>query len=359
MRSTTNEHLIGALSRDRWDIQSLAHIGLWEWNLVSDELRWSGKVYDMLGLSPDTTTPSYDAYTAMVLEADQALLERDLNSAIKEGRAYQNEHRLIRADGGIRYVRALGEVCHDSEGRPIYFLGTLLDVTEQQEREQWITVSRDKLRSLTARRDNDWDQERRELANEIHDDLGQALTAIKMDLSGVIRSVRGSDQQQRLRKICETIDLAIDRIRGIAAGLRPMVLEKLGLEAALESELQEFGQRSGCTYTLQTDLNRVPLDPKTGTVICKVLREALTNVLRHAEASHVDVRLHSGSTGIDLEIEDDGGGITEDDLNSTHSLGLTSMKERAGSVGGRVHIGNAEGKRGTRVRLTLASEQEP
>lgn len=359
MRSTTNEHLIGAPSSDPWDIQSLAHIGLWEWNLVSDELRWSRKIYDMLGLSPDTIMPSYDAYTAMVLEADRALLERDLNGAIKEGRAYQNEHRLIRADGGIRYVRALGEVYHDSEGRPTYILGTLLDVTEQQEREQWITVSRDKLRNLTARRDNDWDQERRELANEIHDDLGQALTAIKLDLSGVIRSLPGSDQAQHLRKVCETIDYTIDRMRGIAAGLRPMVLEDLGLEAALESELKEFAQRGGFTYTLHTDLNEPSADPRTGTVICKVLREALTNVLRHAEAGHVDVSLHSDSDRIELQVEDNGRGIREDELSSIHALGLASMRERAGNVGGRVHIDNVDGQRGTRVRLTVAREQQP
>lgn len=357
MRPMVNKRFIGKSSREPWDIQSLSHIGLWEWNLVTNELSWSAKIYHMLGLSPDTTTPSYDTYVAMVLEEDRASIEQDINDSMTEGRPYQNEHRLMPANGGIRYMRALGETCHDSEGRPIYILGTLLDVTEQQERENQITSSRDKLRNLTARRDNDWDQERRELANEIHDDLGQILTAIKMDLSSITGSLRGSDQEKRLAKVYETIDCAIDRTRRIATGLRSTVLEDLGLEAALESELKEFEQRSGSTYTLHKDLKGVPSDPEVGVVICKVLREALTNVLRHAEASRVTVSLQSDSAGIELKVEDDGVGIREDALSSLHSLGLASMKERAGAVGGKVHIGNVEGQRGTRVRLTVASVQ--
>ena len=203
---------------------------------------------------------------------------------------------------------------------------------------------------LTAQED-----ERRRIAREIHDELGQALTVVKMGLAQVfVRASKRSsvESERRVALASETLDGAIAAVRRIILRLRPGVLDSLGTIAAIEHEVQQFRERSGLAATLDLPPESFEIDPQRSTVVYRTVQEALTNVLRHASATRVDVRMRDDGGRVVVEVRDDGRGMTDDARAKPRSMGLLGMRERAAAFGGRVEFLAGAGQ-GTTVRLTL------
>jgi signal transduction histidine kinase len=192
------------------------------------------------------------------------------------------------------------------------------------------------------------------VAREIHDELGQALTAIKIDLASLLRAPR-TDQQEELQKvesILRMVDQTILSVRRIATELRPGILDDLGLVAAVEWAAEEFEARTGTKCRLDLPEDDIVIDPERTTAIFRIFQETLTNITRHAEATEVDVRLAREDGNIVLEVRDNGRGIGEEELSAGRSLGILGMRERALLLGGELTIRGVPGK-GTTVKVLI------
>jgi signal transduction histidine kinase len=220
---------------------------------------------------------------------------------------------------------------------------------------QELEQSREQLRQLTAGLLIAREEERTAVAREIHDVLGQTLTALKMDVSWVNARApvdAPAALRQKLAAMTGLIDDTIVTVRRIATSLRPGVLDDLGLPAAVEWQTQEFEQRTGIRCVLRTTVNDGTFDPLLSTALFRILQEALTNVARHSRASVVSVTLDDSGADLVLEVRDDGIGISPSAAANTRSIGLTGMRERAQLVGGGLSISRAAGA-GTIVRAQV------
>ena len=238
---------------------------------------------------------------------------------------------------------------HDREGRIIGHFGIQRDVTDRRHAENELLRSRQELRDLTARLQLVREEERTNLAREVHDELGQALTGLKIDLAWL--KPRVADRPalvDRVQSIIVRIDGAMDTVRRIATDLRPSVLDDLGLVAAVEWQAQEFERSTGITAELEVQAIYPQLDDACATTAFRILQETLTNVARHAHATRVKIALQVSAEELTLEVRDNGRGISKSDLLSSTSLGLIGSRERAIACGGKLVI------RGIRGHGTIA-----
>jgi signal transduction histidine kinase len=212
------------------------------------------------------------------------------------------------------------------------------------------------LRRLSEDLMRDIELERTRISREIHDQLGQHLTAIKMELRTIER-MAGRDPEKIGERLAETfalVDETIKSIRRIASDLRPGILDDFGLDAAVEWQLQQFRERTGMEVKLEADLAEERLSKDMATAAFRVLQEALTNVARHAEAKNVAVMIRTTDDELLLVVQDDGRGLQADP--NRRSLGLLGMRERARQLGGSVIVANAA-ERGVQVEMRVPLRQ--
>ncbi|ULA58299.1 MAG: Putative Hybrid sensor histidine kinase [Nitrospira sp.] len=233
-----------------------------------------------------------------------------------------------------------------------------LDITDRKRAEQQLTASHDQLRKLTARLESVREEERILIAREIHDELGQALTGVKLELSLLRDQLPDVSPtvHTRLESSSGLVDATIQSVRRIATDLRPIVLDQLGLIPAIEWQTQEFQSRTGIQCRLDIYLRSAPLSQTASTAMFRIFQEVLTNVVRHAKASVVQITLQEQAGGLVLEVHDNGRGITDAELADAQSLGLVGMRERALLLGGNITFAGNTGS-GTTVRVRIPLEQ--
>ena len=232
------------------------------------------------------------------------------------------------------------------------------DLSETKRAEQELRASSEQFRKLTAHLQSVREEERARISREVHDELGQSLTAVKMDLAWLAGRLPGDSQMlKRIRSTGQLADSIIQSIRRISTELRPAVLD-LGLAAAVEWQVQEFQARSGIQCKVRL-LTHELFAPDVSTTLFRILQETLTNVARHAEATMAEVVLQKQRDRLVLLIRDNGRGFDQADPSLSKSLGLLGMRERAAILGGRVNISSAPGK-GTTVTawIPLPSPEE-
>ena len=210
------------------------------------------------------------------------------------------------------------------------------------------------LRALAARVQSVQEEEQRRIAREIHDELGQALTALKMDLSWMTNRLppESGALLEKTRSMAAQIDSMVHSVRELAARLRPEALDELGLPAAIKWQAREFQLRAGIRCNVSVPAGEMVLDQERATALFRIFQELLTNVARHAAATKVDVTLRQVEGSLLLEVTDDGCGIVETKIRSPSSLGLLGRRERAAPFGGRLEIGPRRGK-GTSARVLI------
>ena len=229
-------------------------------------------------------------------------------------------------------------------------LGTVRDITEAKRAEEQLRASRAALRSLATRQQDIREDERTRIAREIHDSLGQALTALKLQLAAAqdAASKEAPRLGTRLHETAVMVDDLVKSVRRIATDLRPPILDQLGLPAALEWLAQDFSKRTGIYCETTIDAVNDAINGELATALFRIVQEALTNALRHAGATRVEIELGTKSGCVTLEINDDGTGITEAGTMGPGSLGILGMRERAAAHGGVLEVVPRE-EGGTRV----------
>jgi PAS domain S-box-containing protein len=237
---------------------------------------------------------------------------------------------------------------HLSDGTTI---GIGRDITDLKGAEEALEKSRDQLRALAARVQSVREEERTRVAREIHDELGQSLTAIKIDLSSLSHDLPAEKKQQSA-SILKLVDETIQAVRRISTELRPAILDAVGLVAAVEWAAGEFAARTGTKCQLDLPQGDVVIDEERATALFRIFQETLTNVARHANATEVNVRLDEEDGNLTLEVHDNGGGIREEQLSAGSSLGILGMRERARLLGGELTLAGALGA-GTTVRVRI------
>ena len=214
--------------------------------------------------------------------------------------------------------------------------------------------SYEQLRALAAKLQTVRDEERTQIARELHDQLGQALTALKYDLAWLTRRLVKDDaaQTQKAKAVFTQMDALIKTVRRIATELRPGMLDDLGLAASIEWQAREFQKRTGVRCEVSVPEQELQLAPAQSTALFRILQETLTNVVRHADAKHVKVKLEAVNGSVTMRVQDDGRGFRSAEVANTHSLGLLGMRERAELLGGSFSVRGFPGE-GTVVTVSM------
>ncbi len=339
--------------------QTKAKIGSFEMNLDTRALTWSAEIFRIVGRDPALGPPSFTEFVAMIHPGERESFLRSRAAAIAERRGHGFKFRVIRTDGSVCWIENRSEMTFDEAGQPLGMAGTTQDITERKEAEQLLAESHEHLRSLAARLQTVREEQSAHIAREIHDVLGQQLTALKLDLAWLKRRAGAVSDgalaaalTDKLLATSQLVDGTIETVQKIASDLRPGLLDKLGLAAALEHEARDFAERAGLRCACELSAEALDLDDSAAIGVFRIFQETLTNVARHAQASEVRVRLSRDAADLVLEVRDNGRGIAEEQAAGAKSLGLLGMSERARLLGGRLDIKGVPGA-GTTVTLTL------
>jgi PAS domain S-box-containing protein len=253
------------------------------------------------------------------------------------------------------YVHAVPE--YDASGAIQSGLTIWRDISERKEVEHRLRESYEMLRELTSRRETAREEERKRIARELHDELGQQLTALRMGAS-TLRIRFGPDNPElteQVQKLLELADQTMQVVRDAVSSLRPGALDA-GISAALEWLAAEFSRGTQVTYSLSVPDENLPLAEERAIALFRIVQEALTNVARHARARHVYVKLERAGADCLLEVRDDGCGF-DPVATRKRSFGLAGMKERMLMLGGKIEIISAPGK-GTTIKVDLPIGEE-
>jgi|GEM_PF-278798 len=353
--------------------QKAAHCGTFELDLLTGVTIWSEELEQLYGFAPGTFPKTQRAWLECVLEEDRRaaeLVSKELNSV-------DVEFRIRRVDNGeVRWINRRGRVHRDSSGKAIRVLGLQFDITRMKRAEQdlkrahdeletrvlartaALRIAEDRLRRLSGRLMQTQDEERRRIARELHDSLGQYLVASKMSLDLINMSSPNNDRvREALADAIQQIEKAISETRTMSHLLHPPLLDEVGLESALIWYAEGFAKRSGIEVSVEISPSIGRLATDVETALFRVVQECLTNVHRHSGSPTAAVRLHREGGDLKLEVSDEGRGMpvsamAGDSAQAAPGVGIQGIRERVLQLHGTIEIVSGEGK-GTRVVVTI------
>jgi len=333
--------------------QQGASMGVFDVELKSGKRMWSAQMFEIFGLATDSPQPSSEDVLRMCHPDDRSLAQEQLNN-MADGKPLHFECRIIRPDGGVRWLEILGNGIVDDAEHPIRCVGVGRDITDRKRAEDYRRWSEDQLRALAMSLQTAAERERLRIARELHDQLGQALTGMKMDLDWIVRKhgTGGDDWIPMVQSSMKVVDSTVALVRKIATELRPDMLDALGLPAAIEWHTEEFQRRTGISCVVHVLENLLVIADDEKIAVFRIYQEALTNIARHAKAKNVLVNLKREQNEAILTISDDGVGFPVGQLESTQSLGIVGMRERALLLGAQFHLQSSQGN-GTTITLRI------
>jgi PAS domain S-box-containing protein len=287
-------------------------------------------------------------------EESRKTYEREFATLRGHPALYGLERELVRKDG-TTFTASLNVFIElDEKGELIRTKTIGRDITERKRAEEELRRSREELRNLSAHIESAREEERGHIAREIHDELGQILSKLKLDLSWLRKRLPDEQGQlvEKTEKMSALVDTTIQAVQRISSELRPGVLDYLGLAAAVEWQANEFRERTGISCSVVISPDVAVGNQGVATAVFRIFQETLTNVIRHANAARVEVALRKEDNTLMLEVRDNGKGIPEEKVSDHASFGLMGMRERARFLGGKVSITGVPGK-GTTVTVII------
>jgi PAS domain S-box-containing protein len=343
----------------------MAHLGHWEFDVANDGFTFNDQFYKIFHTSVEQiggyTMHSAEYAQRFVHSDDIDLVGEEIKKAIETTDPNFNrtmEHRMLYADGTVGYISVRFFIVKDSHGRTVRTYGVNQDITESKRAEKALRESEEQLRSLSSRLLEAQEEERRRLASELHDTIGQTLAACKFWVEMVLKlrdEGNAGAALNHLEKFVPILQRSIEETRCIYMGLRPSMLDSIGLLATLEWQRREFMELYPNRHIeLEISIAEEEIPESLKVNIFRIVQEALNNVAKHSKAEWVDVSLSKNSGGIELVVSDDGVGMDLELIlhtSATRSLGITGMRERAELTGGGFSIEAAPGE-GTTVRAS-------
>ncbi|MBN1672402.1 MAG: PAS domain S-box protein [Kiritimatiellae bacterium] len=283
-------------------------------------------------------------------EADKVMAKLRETASTENGPIRDLETVSVRKDGSTFPAMLNISSLRDAQGRVMAGIVVVRDITEAKR-------AQEQLRQLAVRLQNAREEERERVSQEIHDELGQTLTVVRLGLDWLTGKLAGQDRlRAKAQSMMELAAGAIQKVKQISTELRPAMLSHAGLVPALEWHLKEFEHNTGISSEFETEIEGDSFDNTVSLALFRIFQEALTNVARHAEATRLRVSLHLREGMLRLEVADNGKGIAEASVQSFESFGLLGMKERAAAVGGQFHVEPNPGG-GTLVSVSIPADQ--
>lgn len=335
---------------------------VWDWDLKEQKIWWNDNFYTQLGISKTTEKLTIHSWENNIHPEDKNRVLSGIYDAIQQKRSYWvDEYRMMKNNGSEMYVFDRGYMIFE-EGKPLRMIGAMVDITIIKQAEAEVIESQKALRKLTSHLQTVREEERAAIAREIHDELGQQLTVLKMDVNWLSKRIKQADEEINLhiQQMLNAIDATIKTVRKIASELRPGILDDLGLVAALEWQSAEFEKRTGIKVSFSTNAPYVKCERKLCTAMFRLFQESLTNVARHAQATSVEAKLLVKDNEIEMRIADNGKGFSPGEAKEQNTLGLLGMKERVLELNGTFTIDSQIGKGTTifvKIPLILSPHQ--
>lgn len=340
--------------------QAATNDGLWDWNLPAESVYYNPRFSSMLGYSRDDLKPFPKVWKRLLHPAERTLVLTRLKEHLAgESEHYRVEHRVKTAGGGWLWVLARGQVVsRDAAGRPLRMVGTLTDISDRKLAEQALRGRKQQIHKLSQQLMRRSEEEKRHLAQDIHDEFGQVLSAFQLGVEMLKRHQYAGeeDYQQQCSRLLGMVNRLEMDIRHISRHLRPVMLDDLGLLPTLQTLAKEI---SAQLPDLAVDFSALPLPRRferdTEVAFYRICQEALHNILKHATATVVHISLDWDADQVTLVVQDDGQGfvVTPQQQRDSHwGMGLIGMRERAEAVGGTCAIHSQSGQ-GTTVVCSL------
>jgi PAS domain S-box-containing protein len=341
-RDVTNERQVEQRIQESEARLSLAAqaagIGVWDRDVINDVLVWDKRMFEIYGVNPDAFVGAYEAWQRGLHPDDLARAVGEVDAAERGKKAFDTEFRIVRPDGEIRHIKAYAQILRDDFGKPLRMIGVNYDITERKQAEE-------RIRQLAQHLQDVREDERKRLSRELHDDIGQILTAIKIDLVVIKDECTCSGEvKDKMRDMQNLLSEGVQCVHTLCRRLRPGALDDLGLEEALSGLIDDWKQRNHMTCGFHADMDEEGLSDEIRTTIFRMVQEALTNVSRYAGASKVEVNLVADEKMIHVSITDNGCGMEAGAESKPTSFGLLGMRERIEALGGEFFITSASGK---------------
>ncbi|MBZ0201528.1 MAG: PAS domain S-box protein [Ignavibacteria bacterium] len=317
------------------EAQQTAKIGSWKY-IPGKPLIWSDQMFELFSL-PRNKQIDFEELSALLKlkyrgTSDSKTFQKVLES---EDTEFETESAIHLSGGEIKTLYSRGKINRDSEGRILDAVGTTQDITERSLKEDQILNSKRELENLYQKINEIRENERTAISRELHDVLGQNLTALKIDLKNM--QAEESANYEKFDIMIEIVNDSIKKVQQISSDLRPGILDDLGLPSAIDWYLEEFENRTKikCSYKPE----EIDIDnPQITTALYRILQEAMTNIIRHSKATNVIIKLYYANDNIVLDVKDNGVGMSMDKINDVKSLGLIGIRERLKQFNGNLKI---------------------
>jgi PAS domain S-box-containing protein len=346
------------------EAQRIAHLGSSDWDVTLDTYYWSDETYRIFGYDPQSFEPTSTSFLDLVHHEDREEVFSAANRAIKDRLPYTIAHRIILDSGEVRHLSNSSKSFEDHAGNLVRVVRTLQDVTARKKSEVELAIANKLLLSHTKREQKmksralivGMEEERARVSRELHDGIGQMLSAVKFTIgrlasSGALTEV----DQQNIDELKEIIDMSIAETIAMSNNLMPSVLRDFGLKPAIQKIIKHFESdpNTNINFKCLHDSVRLPKEIETG--LYRITQEAVNNAMKYANASRIEVLLSQTDQHVHLEVSDNGAGfkidVQQDDL-SNFGNGLINMKERVVMMGGRFKLMSNLGN-GTKVIINV------
>jgi PAS domain S-box-containing protein len=330
--------------------QEVGNTGSWARRISTGKIYWSDEVFRIFGLDPATTVPSRAAATRLWHPDDRERADRTIDDAGREKRGYAMDLRIVRPDGSLRYVHIRGQPVFDPSGETDEYIGVVMDITHRKRTERALRRARE--RALEARFAAVL-EERTRLARDIHDTLLQGFTGISLKLLATVHRVSGPPESvTALKDLVGLAQQTLTDARRAVWDLRSPALAAGDLPTAVRTTAEDTVRGTALELTYEVSGSQRPVDAEVEAVVVRVAQEAVTNVIKHAEARTVLIRLSFEARLVRLSVSDDGRGfaVASDFESYGGHWGLLGMRERTSQIGGRLSLRSNPG-RGTEVEL--------
>ncbi|MEQ8206851.1 MAG: PAS domain S-box protein, partial [Woeseia sp.] len=326
--------------------EQLTSAGSWLWEIGSPDVRTSSGMNEILGIQEASDhIADYEQMLTFIIEGDREEIISAIERAARDGELSRRVCRVRRRDGKERILQSFVDAARRADGTIYGVLGCSVDITEFREALQQLQQSESQLRALTRKLEAIRDEEQTHISREIHDELGQLMTALKIDLNLLGQSIvedskplpDAASVRNSLKSMERLVDSTIESVRRIARQLRPEMLDSLGLVPAIEFHAKEFEARTGINCAVASTDGLPKLPGHVASAIFRIVQEAMTNVARHADASRITVTMSAAADCLQLTIEDNGRGIDTAKLGGA-TLGLLGMRERANMIDADIDI---------------------
>jgi PAS domain S-box-containing protein len=340
------------------EAQNIAHLGNWEWDIQKDQAFWSDELFRIFHLPPCLRGLNHEEFLQYVHPEDREMVRETFAATLALRRPHGIDFRIVLDDGTIRFLRAETRVHCDNDGSLVKLLGIMQNITDRKHVEEKLRESHQNMRYLASQLLSAQETERQRISRDLHDDLGQSLMALKMQLRAIGKKLPPDLQRPKadITAAGNYVDEIVENVRRLSRALRPAVIEDFGLPVALKYLSEEFSKQHEIKVFLDLEDIKDLISPEAQIIIYRIFQESLTNIGKYARAAQVNLSISKGEGLLLFSIQDNGVGFDLSQVLGQDALhrgvGLAAMEERMRMLGGSLEITSRPGD-GTRIFFTI------